>query len=311
MISLLVLTSAESATHSLPASLNSQDENADWELYTSSGEEFSVLMPEPPGVIQTSDCLDLLCLGKRVETTYAAYSNGVVYVVTSFKAPTRPSLEEIISEKMSPAVISSDSTVTSNVKLNKFRGKNYIYQVENSDYDILTTFYLADEHVYQVTATGGSRNDPEILRFFESFSLGSGNGIEIGEGARRGGTTLSSAPPKIAAQRSKDNRPSVNGAQLENVFKPQDVLRKAIIVIKPIPEYTEEARNNQIEGIVTLQMVFASTGRVTTIRTISGLKDGLTENAIRAALKIYFLPALKNGKRVSQYIRVEYHFNVY
>jgi outer membrane biosynthesis protein TonB len=53
------------------------------------------------------------------------------------------------------------------------------------------------------------------------------------------------------------------------------------------------------------------TGRVTNIRTVSGLPYGLTEKAINAARKIYFLPAIKDGRRVPQYIRVEYNFNIY
>jgi TonB family protein len=68
---------------------------------------------------------------------------------------------------------------------------------------------------------------------------------------------------------------------------------------------------NQVTGTVTLQMILASSGKVTNIRTISGLSHGLTEKAIAAARKIYFLPAIKDGKRVHQFIRVEYNFNIY
>jgi TonB family protein len=66
-----------------------------------------------------------------------------------------------------------------------------------------------------------------------------------------------------------------------------------------------------VTGTVTLQMVFSSSGGVTNIRTISGLPYGLTEKAIAAARRISFSPAMKDGRPVSQYIRVEYNFNIY
>ena len=86
---------------------------------------------------------------------------------------------------------------------------------------------------------------------------------------------------------------------------------KARIIAKPTPEYTEEARKNQVTGTVVLQMVLSSSGGVTNIRTVSGLPFGLTEKAISAARRIQFTPATKEGRPVSQYIRVEYNFNIY
>jgi TonB family protein len=305
IIGLLALTCARDATAFASTLLLNQDEKAVWERYTTVGEEFSVLMPELPGVIQRLECLDIDCHVKRIDNTYAAYSNGVVYLVTSYQTPRGPSLEEIISERMSPALIDSSDTVKSEVKLNKFKGKKYIYPAQAYGYDILTAFYLTDEHVYEITAVGGSRKDSAIQKFFKSFELGSKKGKEIGNGARTGAESLAApASPKKETQSSQGNPPA-------NIFKPNEVTRKAIIITKPAPAYTEEARKNLLTGTVTLQMVFAASGRVTNIRTVSGLQHGLTEKAIEAARKIYFLPAVKDGKRVSQYIRVEYNFNIY
>ena len=78
-----------------------------------------------------------------------------------------------------------------------------------------------------------------------------------------------------------------------------------------IQKGTEEARKNQVTRTVMLQMIFNASGKVTNIRVVSGLPFGLTEKAISAARKIYFIPAIKDGKHVSQYIRVEYNFNIY
>jgi TonB family protein len=101
------------------------------------------------------------------------------------------------------------------------------------------------------------------------------------------------------------------GIDYGKIFKPNEVEQKARILQKPSPEYTEEARKNQITGTVTLRMVFSSSGAVTNIRALSSLPFGLTEKAIAAARQIKFTPAMKDGRAVSQYIQVEYNFNIY
>jgi hypothetical protein len=57
--------------------------------------------------------------------------------------------------------------------------------------------------------------------------------------------------------------------------------------------------------------VLGSNGAVTGIRAVSGLPFGLTEKAIAAAHQIKFVPAQKDGRAVSQYIQIEYNFNLY
>ena len=96
-----------------------------------------------------------------------------------------------------------------------------------------------------------------------------------------------------------------------NIFKPGEVSSKARIISRPDPQYTEEARKNQIAGTVVLRAVFSSDGQVTNIRTVSGLPHGLTERAMAAARQIRFTPATKDGRPVSQYVQLEYNFNLY
>lgn len=93
------------------------------------------------------------------------------------------------------------------------------------------------------------------------------------------------------------------------VFSPSKVDTKARILNKPEPGYTETARKKQIIGTVVLHAVFSSEGSVTNITVISGLADGLTEQAIAAAKKIQFSPAIKDGRRVSVWMELQYDFN--
>jgi TonB family protein len=94
-------------------------------------------------------------------------------------------------------------------------------------------------------------------------------------------------------------------------YKPGEASRKAVIVGRPEPPYTDEARRDQVMGTVVLRAVFGADGYVNTIRVVSGLKGGLTGKAIEAALSLRFFPAEKDGQLISQYIQIEYNFNLY
>ncbi len=109
--------------------------------------------------------------------------------------------------------------------------------------------------------------------------------------------------------------PNIGGAgrdvNQDGPFKQAGVTKKAAILSKPEPGFTEEARKNDVDGVVRLRAVLSSWGQVTKISVIEGLPDGLTEKAIAAARQIKFTPAQKDGRPVSQYIVLEYHFTIY
>lgn len=94
-------------------------------------------------------------------------------------------------------------------------------------------------------------------------------------------------------------------------FAQRDVTRKAVITSKPEPSFTEEARKNNVTGYVRLKMILGANGNVSNIQVVKGLPDGLTERAIAAAHQIRFQPAQKDGRSVSQWVTVEYSFNIY
>jgi len=130
----------------------------------------------------------------------------------------------------------------------------------------------------------------------EGGGLGPGRGGNIGGGDFRAGGGGPGGP---------------GGGDYSRVFTGRDVTSKARLISKPEPQYTEDARKNQITGTVVLKVVFASSGQVTNIRKVSGLPYGLTEKAIAAARQIKFVPATKDGHNVSMWMQLEYNFNLY
>jgi TonB family protein len=101
------------------------------------------------------------------------------------------------------------------------------------------------------------------------------------------------------------------GGDNRNVFRMGEVTQKALITYKPEPGFTEEARRNNTAGVVRLRAVLAADGRVRHISIIKGLPDGLTERCIAVARQIKFTPARVNGAPVSQFVVLDYNFNIH
>jgi protein TonB len=163
--------------------------------------------------------------------------------------------------------------------------------------------------------------DPRSQSTATSAGPGTGNGIGKGTGAGIGeGDGTGFGPghdknmgggPYSPGGGGPGGGTGNNGLDPNKVYPPREVEVKARILSRPEPQYTEEARKNQVSGTVVLRAVFSSSGQVTNIRTVSGLPNGLTERAIAAARQIRFSPAMKGGRAVSQYIQIEYNFNLY
>ena len=108
-----------------------------------------------------------------------------------------------------------------------------------------------------------------------------------------------------------EEAPGGNTADYNRIFPKSEVTRPAVITSKPEPGFTEEARKNNVTGVVRLRAIFSATGEVTNITVLKELPDGLTDKAVAAAKQIRFTPADKDGHAVSQYVTLEYNFNIY
>lgn len=97
----------------------------------------------------------------------------------------------------------------------------------------------------------------------------------------------------------------------ERIYFSREVDERARIRNKPNPRYTREAERHSTRGIVVLRCILAADETVKHIEVVSGLPDGLSEKAVEAARRIKFTPAQKDGKAVSIWVLLEYHFNIY
>lgn len=84
------------------------------------------------------------------------------------------------------------------------------------------------------------------------------------------------------------------------------------ILSKMRASYTDTARQNQEQGVVTVVVMFSADGTVPYALPLKGLKYGLTWEAVSAASHgISFKPAESNGKPVSVVKSIQYSFSIY
>ena len=143
--------------------------------------------------------------------------------------------------------------------------------------------------------------------------IGTGSGLGVGSGENGGVGPGKGGNTGGGDRREGGGGPGGGGGggDYDRTFSAKEVSRKAQITSRPEPLYTEEARKNQITGTVVLRMVLNANGTVSNIAPVSRLPDGLTEKAIAAARQIKFSPAEKDGRKVSQYVTIQYNFNIY
>ena len=143
----------------------------------------------------------------------------------------------------------------------------------------------------------------------DGAGTGDGPGLGPGRGGNTGGADRKDGGGGEGG--GGDGKPKPPEVDLNKNFTAKEVDRKAVITAKPEPTYTEEARKNNTTGTVQLRVLLASNGSVSSISPVSRLPFGLTEQAISAARRIRFSPAQKGGRNVSQWIQIQYDFNLY
>lgn len=130
----------------------------------------------------------------------------------------------------------------------------------------------------------------------EGSGIGSGSGGGRGDGIGDGtgpGTGGGPPPPPPATK----PRPAVTTSMK--------------IISKPRADYTDAARQNNVQGTVTLKVTFLASGQIGSISPVSGLPYGLTEKAIAAARSIRFEPQMVDGVAKTVTKTVQYSFTIF
>lgn len=136
--------------------------------------------------------------------------------------------------------------------------------------------------------TGGLKGRPGIVSSagFGGGGMGTGLGREPREGPPAGVKT--GAFGAVAQSVEAPAKPLAATPPLE--IQPVEILSK------PLPQYTEEARQLRVQGEVVLSVVFQADGTLRVMGVVKSLGHGLDQMAEQAASQIRFKPAEQGGR---------------
>ena len=90
------------------------------------------------------------------------------------------------------------------------------------------------------------------------------------------------------------------------VYGSKAVDRKTKILDKPGPDFTSRERREHGGQMVGLTALFCGSGKVVQLKVKNPVSDSIDAKAIEAAKKIRFVPAEKDGNKVSQALLLLY-----
>jgi TonB family protein len=265
-----------------------------WERYRDSDRGISVMLPKiPTAIVTVGGCSELNT------STYHAYANGAVYTMTiaSKGRIASPFCRDVIRFSRDLllsriAKLYGKDPTSAEVIAAAEDGRKTDFQGDTVDIFVVPDMERNRWVEMSVNYRKGER--PDEKQFVDSLELKSDQGIRIGSGAEATVGDIEPGPDTPAAGSS--NTPADD---------------PVIVVAKPKANYTDQARRNREQGVVTVRVTLLKNGSVGNIQAVRELKHGLTEQAIAAAKRIVFLPKRTNGTPVTVVKLIEYSFNIY
>jgi TonB family protein len=270
-----------------------------WERYKITGKNVSVLLPKLPVKIYFTD----VCNNFDAQE-FGVYADGIAYLLKIYYKSDQPFSpycqqknefsERTFLNRLAQVRASFKENLTeTNVPLNGQKAFKFATQTQN----IWLVSDLQNKLFYELTVFGADDTKSEVKNFIESINTNKKQtGIEIGEGSDVSlGDEVNNSEVKADVMPTETNQ----------------VTQAIRICLKPRAKYTEESRQANTQGSVMLRVTFNANGSIGGISLVSGLPNGLTEEAMKAAKKIVFIPAQKNGVKYTVTKQVQYQFSLY
>jgi TonB family protein len=96
------------------------------------------------------------------------------------------------------------------------------------------------------------------------------------------------------------------------IYKPGNGVSLPVLVKQVRPQYTREAKDQQIEGVVVMDVVVLADGAVGDVVVTQSLDAvyGLDSEAVKAMKQWEFKPGMKDGKAVAVRVHVMINFTL-
>jgi periplasmic protein TonB len=134
----------------------------------------------------------------------------------------------------------------------------------------------------------------------DTDSRGPGNGGGVGKGTGTG----------LGEGSGSGIGPGSGGGTGGGVYRPGSGIDPPRLLREVKPDYTEDARQRQIEGEVVMEIVVRRDGSVGDMKVIRGLQAGLNDRAIQAVRQWRFSPARRQGTPVDVAVEVAVEFRL-
>jgi TonB family protein len=266
-----------------------------WERYRDDHQNVSILFPKTPIAVSSfPGCSEVST------TTYFTYAQGVVYSLTinskkrnPYPCPTNEVTfdRQLLLDRI--AKLSGKTRDDATVIAAATDGQKTNFS--NDRVNLWVIPEMSKNRWIEIVINRRANATTNEKEFVESLELKSDQGKPIGDGAEA----------TIGDPYADGNDASPTNPPAKAVTDP------VIIVAKPRANYTDVAREHNVQGVVRLHLELLRNGSVGNIEVVDGLKFGLTEQAIAAARKIVFLPRQVNGVRVDSIVTFEYSFTIY
>lgn len=262
-----------------------------WERYKVGEKGVSVLLPKMPVLVESADS----CAEQETKQ-FAVYADQTVYGLTvtyktKEKAPKYCIEVKGFNEKNFEARLLQVKEQLKDFVETEFKQDGLtVKKISGTNSTCWLINDFANKKWFELWVLGASEEKTEVQSFVKSIKIGGAiEGIEIGSGSDR---TFGDETVKVDDSQKGET----------SVFK---------IALKARPGYTDAARDSQVQGVVRLRITFLASGGIGSVTPVIELTHGLTEQAIKAARKIVFIPQRKNGTPVSVTKLVEYSFSIY
>lgn len=276
-----------------------------WEKYKLSEYKLSITFPKPPIRYDRQD----LCNEKKSDIL-VAFAEDLVYrlavvrrvsggITFGCRAPTKFGPQTLENRRKELSAANAEQTLQT-------EGRE-IWRISSGKKfeEIVIVGDLAQNRWFEMTVTGRGAY-PSAQQFVDSLDLTTASGIEVDEGSPQilGDSGVDTSILAPAASKKTGDEPSLTPIA-------SDTAEPLVIASTVKAIYTDEARRKKQQGSVTLRVTFLANGGVGPITVEKGLKFGLTEQAIKAARKMAFIPQRIDGRPVTTTRPVTFTFNIY
>jgi hypothetical protein len=274
-----------------------------WRAVLSNNGEFSITLPEPLVVNQDK---------RWGRTTIVGGAGGVGFDLHFQK-------ESVDEETLEKNALLNPKKGTWEA-FNVAKSRIHIHTYKGAKIHKLLLIVATPKGTYTVRLFAPAADNPVLRSVLASIRLNDQPVIKDAAGeapvASASGTAKSlpvSEPVLLALKRKQTEH--ITAEIVPGGFTPPEdetvYSRPGMVVSQPKAVYSEAGRNNNVQGSVRLYIPLKANGNIGTIIVVAGLPSGLTEQALRAASLIKFLPAEVDGKPADFAVLREYTFAIY